>query len=116
MECVLYLVFAIVAFSTGNTLAKLANAVTDSAVLMAIKSHVRNQRPVIIAVSTNDGLGMNAKNLGILLNTKHYYFVPFGQDNPKDKKNSLVAKLEYTIPAIEEALEGRQLQPMIVQY
>ncbi|MDF2840388.1 MAG: dipicolinic acid synthetase, subunit [Clostridia bacterium] len=69
-----------------------------------------------MAVSTNDGLGMNAKSLGVLLNSKHYYFIPFGQDNPIDKKNSLVAKLEYTIPTIMEALDGKQLQPMIVQY
>lgn len=89
---------------------------TDTPVLMAAKSHIRNQKPVVIAISTNDGLGMNAKNLGILLNSKHYYFIPFGQDNPNEKKNSLVAKLEYTIPTIEQALEGKQLQPMIVEY
>lgn len=83
---------------------------------MAVKSHIRNQRPVVIAVSTNDGLGMNAKNIGVLLNSKHYYFIPFGQDNPNDKKNSLVAKLDYMIPAIEKALDSMQLQPMIVQY
>ena len=105
-----------VAFSTGNTIAKLANAVTDTPVLMAVKSHIRNQRPVVVAISTNDGLGMNAKNLGVLLNSKHYFFIPFGQDNPVDKKNSLIAKLEYTMPTIEEALAGKQLQPMIVQY
>ena len=94
----------------------MAAAITDTPVLMAAKSHIRNQRPVVIGISTNDGLGMNAKNLGILLNSKHYFFIPFGQDNPAQKRNSLVAKLEYTIPTIEEALEGRQLQPMIVQY
>ncbi len=101
---------------TGNTIAKLANAMTDTPVLMAAKSHVRNQRPLVIAISTNDGLGMNAKNLGILLNSKHYFFIPYGQDNPLEKKNSLVAKLEYTIPTIEQALEGKQLQPMLVEY
>jgi dipicolinate synthase subunit B len=89
---------------------------TDTPVLMAAKSHIRNQKPVVIAVSTNDGLGMNAKNLGVLLNSKHYYFIPFGQDNPIEKKNSLVAKLEYTVQTLEEALEGRQYQPMLVQY
>jgi dipicolinate synthase subunit B len=94
----------------------LAAAITDTPVLMAAKSHIRNQRPVVVAISTNDGLGMNAKNLGILLNSKHYFFIPFGQDNPVDKKNSLVAKLEYTISTIEEALEGKQFQPMIIQY
>lgn len=106
----------LIAPCTGNTIAKLANAMTDTPVLMAAKSHIRNQKPVVIAVSTNDGLGMNAKNLGILLNSKHYFFIPFGQDNPNEKKNSLVAKLEYTIPTIEQALEGKQLQPMIVEY
>jgi len=106
----------LIAPCTGNTIAKLANAITDTPVLMAAKSHIRNQRPVVVAISTNDGLGMNAKNLGILLNSKHYFFIPFGQDNPIDKKNSLVAKLEYTVPALEEALSGKQLQPMIIQY
>jgi dipicolinate synthase subunit B len=94
----------------------LANAITDTPVLMGVKSHIRNQRPVVVAISTNDGLGMNAKNIGILLNSKHFFFIPFGQDNPVDKKNSLVAKLEYTIPTIVEALDGKQLQPMIVEY
>lgn len=84
--------------------------------MMAAKSQIRNQRPVILAISTNDGLGMNAKNIGVLLNSKHYFFIPFGQDNPVEKKNSLVAKLEYTIPTIETALEGIQYQPMLVQY
>lgn len=106
----------VIAPCTGNTIAKLANALTDTPVLMAAKSHVRNQRPVVIAISTNDGLGMNAKNLGILLNSKHYFFVPYGQDNPVEKKNSLVAKLEFAIPTIEQALEGKQIQPMIVEY
>ncbi len=84
--------------------------------LMAAKSQIRNQKPVILAISTNDGLGMNAKNIGVLLNSKHYFFIPFGQDNAIEKKNSLVAKLEYTIPTIEAALEGIQYQPMLVQY
>jgi dipicolinate synthase subunit B len=106
----------LIAPCTGNTIAKLATAITDTPVLMAAKSHIRNQRPVVIAISTNDGLGMNAKNIGVLLNSKHYFFIPFGQDNPAQKRNSLVAKLEYTIPTIEEALVGNQLQPMIVQY
>lgn len=101
---------------TGNTIAKLSSAITDTPVLMGVKSHIRNQKPVVVAISTNDGLGMNAKNIGVLLNSKYYFFIPFGQDNPSEKKNSLVAKLEYTIPTIEAALEGNQLQPMIVQY
>lgn len=104
----------LVAPCTGNTLAKLANAITDSPVLMACKAHLRNCKPVVIAISTNDALGANAKNLGLLLNIKNIYFVPFGQDNPKDKPNSLIAKMEYLIPAIEYALEGKQIQPLLV--
>ena len=105
-----------VGFSTGNSIAKLANAITDTPVLMAVKSQIRNQKPVVLAISTNDGLGMNAKNIGVLLNSKHYFFIPFGQDNPIDKKNSLVAKLEHMIPTLEKALEGVQHQPMLMQY
>lgn len=78
----------VVAPCTGNTLAKLANGITDGPVLMAVKAHLRNQRPVVLAVSTNDGLGMNARNLGVLLNAKNVYLVPFGQDNPVVKPNS----------------------------
>ncbi len=103
------------AFSTGNTLSKLANAITDTPVLMAAKAHVRNGKPVVIAISTNDGLGLNAKNLGVLLNAKYYYFVPFGQDNPEGKRNSLVARMELLVPTIEAALEGKQYQPMIIE-
>lgn len=106
----------IVQFPTGNTLAKLANAVTDTPVLMAAKAHTRNLKPVVIGVSTNDGLSMNARNLGILINSKNYYFVPFGQDDPLKKKNSLVAKMEYIVPTLELALEGKQYQPVIVEY
>lgn len=106
----------VVAPCTGNTIAKLANAINDSPVLMAVKSQIRNQKPVVIAISTNDGLGMNAKNIGVLLNSKHFFFIPFGQDNPKDKKNSLVANIDYIIPTIEQALDGIQMQPMIIQY
>jgi dipicolinate synthase subunit B len=83
---------------------------------MAAKSQIRNQKPVILGISTNDGLGINAKNIGILLSSKQYFFIPFGQDNPVEKKNSLVAKLEHTIPTIEAALKGIQYQPMLVQY
>jgi dipicolinate synthase subunit B len=99
---------------TGNTLAKLANAVTDTPVTMAVKAHLRNNKPVVLAVSTNDGLGANAKNLGILLNVENVYFVPFNQDDPVKKINSLVAKFELLIPTIQEALKGRQIQPMLV--
>lgn len=98
---------------TGNTIAKLANGITDTPVLMAAKAHLRNNKPLLISVSTNDALGMNMKNIGLLLNTKHVYFVPFKQDNPQKKPNSMIASLEYLIPAAEAALEGRQYQPII---
>lgn len=103
----------VVAPCTGNTMAKLANAVTDSPVTMACKAHLRNERPVVLAISTNDGLGINAKNLGILLNTKNIYFVPFGQDSPKGKTNSLVANFDMLLPTIESAINGEQIQPLL---
>lgn len=106
----------VIAPCTGNTMAKLANAITDTPVLMAAKSQLRNQRPVVLAVSTNDGLGLNAKNLGILLNTKNVYMVPFGQDNPQKKPNSLVANYEVLMDTIINALNGKQLQPLLIQY
>ena len=99
---------------TGNTLAKLANSITDTPVTMAVKSHLRNNLPVVIAVSTNDALSGSAKNIGILSNTRHYYFVPLGQDNPKGKQTSLVAKFERTPETIEAALKGIQLEPVIL--
>jgi dipicolinate synthase subunit B len=105
----------VIAPCTGNSLAKIANAVTDTAVTMACKAHLRNNKPVIIAISTNDALGANAKNLGILLNTKNIYFVPFGQDDPQKKCNSLVSKMDLIVPTILEALNGKQIQPMLVQ-
>lgn len=98
---------------TGNTLAKLANGITDSPVLMAAKAHLRNEKPLILSISTNDALGMNMKNIGLLLNAKHIFFVPFGQDNPVKKPNSMTAHTEFLIPSIESALEGRQFQPVI---
>lgn len=104
----------IIAPCTGNTLAKLANGITDTAVLMGAKSQLRNQRPVILAISTNDGLGINAKNLGVLLATRNIYMVPFGQDSPFDKPNSLVAKTELILPVVIQAMEGRQLQPLLI--
>ncbi|RXZ76908.1 dipicolinate synthase subunit B [Paenibacillaceae bacterium] len=105
----------IIAPCTGNTTSKLANAMTDSAVLMAAKAQMRNQRPVVLAVSTNDGLGLNAANIAKLLNAKYIYFVPFGQDNPQQKPNSLVARMDLALEACEAALESRQLQPMIIE-
>lgn len=106
----------IVAPCTGNTISKLANGIADSSVTLAVKSHLRNKRPVVIAVSTNDGLGNNAKNIGILANMKNIYFVPFGQDDFREKENSLVADMELIIPTIEAALDGKQLQPTIFDY
>jgi len=104
----------IIAPCTGNTLAKLANGITDSAVLMAAKAQLRNERPVLIAISTNDGLSNNAKNLGMLLNRKHVYMVPFGQDDPFGKSSSLVADMTLILPAAGMALEGKQVQPILV--
>jgi dipicolinate synthase subunit B len=106
----------IIAPCTGNTLAKLANGITDSPVLMAAKAHLRNSRPVVIAISTNDGLSNNAKNIGVLLNTKNIYFVPFGQDNPIEKQNSLVAHMDLIPDTVKEAIKGRQIQPVLISY
>lgn len=98
---------------TGNTIAKLANGITDTPVLMAAKAHLRNNKPLLISISTNDAMGINMKNIGLLLNAKNIYFIPFGQDNPKTKPNSMIAHTELLIPALEAALEGRQYQPII---
>lgn len=105
----------VVAPCTGNTLAKLANAITDTAVLMAAKTQLRNGRPLVLAISTNDALGLNAKNLGVLLSVQGVYFVPFGQDNPEAKPRSLVADMELIIPTIDSALQNRQLQPVLME-
>lgn len=98
---------------TGNTIAKLANGITDTPALMAAKAHLRNNKPLVISISTNDALGMNMKNIGLLLNAKNIYFVPFGQDNPIKKCNSLIAHTDKLIPALELALEGKQYQPIL---
>lgn len=103
----------VIAPCTGNTLSKLANGISDTPVLMAAKSHLRNNRPLVISLSTNDALGMNLKNIGILLNTKNIYFVPFGQDNYEKKPNSMIAHVGLLPETIEYALRGRQLQPVI---
>lgn len=103
----------IIAPCTGNTLAKLANGISDSSVTLAAKAHLRNQRPVLIAVSTNDGLGNAAKNIGTLLNSKNIYFVPFGQDDFSNKPNSLVADMSQIREAAIQALKGIQLQPIL---
>lgn len=103
----------VIAPCTGNTLSKLANGVTDTAVTMAAKAHLRNGRPVLIAVSTNDGLSASGKNIGLLMNRKNYFFVPYGQDDPKAKENSLVADFKMIPDAIEAAIKGKQLQPVL---
>ena len=98
---------------TGNTIAKLANGITDTPVVMAAKAHLRNDKPLLLSISTNDALGMNMKNIGLLLNSKNIYFVPFGQDNPEKKPNSMIAHTELLIPSIEAALLKKQYQPVI---
>lgn len=104
----------VIAPCTGNTLAKFANAFTDTAVLMAAKGTLRNLRPVVVAISTNDALANNAKNIGTLLNMRYVYLVPFGQDNPGAKPNSCVAEFSLIPDTIEAALDNRQLQPVLV--
>lgn len=104
----------VIAPCTGNTLAKMASAITDSPVLMAAKGLLRNNKPVIIAVSTNDALSNNLKNIGVLMNMKNIYFVPFGQDNYKGKPASMVAHFDLMIPTLLEALQGKQLQPIVL--
>ena len=99
---------------TGNTLGKLAAGVTDSSVTMAAKAHLRNGRPLVLAPSTNDGLSASAGSIGALLNRKYIYFVPFGQDDPEKKPASLVADFAQVADAAQAALEGRQLQPLLL--
>lgn len=103
----------VIAPCTGNTLAKLARGITDSAVTMAAKAHLRNGRPLLIAFSTNDGLSGSAENIARLLNRKHVYFVPFRQDDPQKKPNSLQADFTLLEDALEAALRGEQLQPLL---
>ena len=105
----------VIAPCTGNTLAKLAAGIADTPVTLACKAHLRNGRPVLIAVSTNDGLAGNAKSIGQLLDRKHFYFVPFGQDSPTNKPASLVADMTAIPEAAAAALEGRQLQPILLR-
>ena len=104
----------VIAPCTDNTLAKLAAGIADTAVTMAAKAHLRNGRPVVLAVSTNDGLAGAAKNIGALMARKHIYFVPFRQDDPEGKPTSLVADMTQVTAAIAAALEGRQLQPVLL--
>ena len=105
----------IVAPCTGNTISKIANGITDSCVAMAAKATLRNNRPVILAVSTNDGLGSSARNIGTLLNKANIYFVPFGQDDPTGKPDSLVADMTKISATLNAALIGKKLQPQIIE-
>ncbi len=105
----------IIAPCTGNTLAKLALGVTDTPVVLAAKAHLRNAGPVLIAVSTNDALAANAKNLGLLLNTRHVYFVPYRQDDSKKKATSIVADMTMIPEAAQMALDGKQIQPVMLE-
>lgn len=104
----------IIAPCTGNTLAKLAHSIADGPVTMAAKSHLRNGRPIILAVSTNDALAGAAENIGRLMSRKHFYFVPFGQDDPAHKPASIVADFTKILPTLELALQGRQIQPLLI--
>ena len=104
----------IIAPCTGNTLAKLAHGIADGPVTMAAKSHLRNGRPVLVAVSTNDALAAAAENIGRLLAKKHYYFVPFGQDDPVNKPTSMVADFAQIPKTLELALQGKQVQPVLI--
>ena len=105
----------VIAPCTGNTLGKMANGITDTSVTLAAKAHLRNARPVVIAVSTNDALGAAAKNIGLLMNCKNIFFVPMRQDNCVLKPNSIVADFDKTADALQAALEeGKQIQPLLI--
>ncbi len=103
----------VIAPCTANTLAKIAHGITDTSVTMAAKSHVRNDRPLVFAISTNDALSMAAQNIGLLLTRKNVYFVPFSQDDPEKKPRSAIADMERIPEVIESALCGKQLQPIL---
>ena len=105
----------VIAPATGNTIAKLAAGISDTAVTMAAKAHLRNGRPVVVAVASNDGLSAGAKNIGELLNRKNYYFVPFGQDNARQKPSSLIADFNRIPETVEAALKGEQIQPILLK-
>ncbi len=103
----------VVAPCTGNTISKIALGITDTSVTMAVKAHLRNNKPVILGIATNDALGATAKNIGLLHNTKNIYFVPYGQDDPVGKNNSLICDFTKIPQTIESALKGEQIQPVI---
>lgn len=109
-----YLDIMVIAPCTGNTIAKLCNGITDTPVLMAAKAHLRNQKPLLLSISTNDALGMNFKNIGMLMNMKNIYMVPFKQDDPVKKPNSLISDTKMIIPSIESALKHKQIEPVIL--
>lgn len=104
----------VIAPCTGNTLAKLAHSIADGPVTMAAKSHLRNGRPILVGISTNDALAGAAENIGRLLARKHYYFVPFGQDDPARKPTSIVADFTQIPAALEMALKETQIQPILL--
>ncbi len=104
----------VVAPCTGNTLAKLANGITDTPVLMAIKGHIRNNKPVVLGISTNDALGTNGENILKLLNTNNFYFIPFKQDDPENKPKSLVYDYTKMVDTMELAFKNKQIQPLII--
>ena len=104
----------VVAPCTGNTLAKTALGVTDTPVTMAVKAHLRNNKPVVLGIATNDALGASAKNIGLLHNTKNIYFVPYRQDDPIGKSNSLVCDFTLLPQTVEEALKGKQIEPLLI--
>lgn len=104
----------IIAPCTGNTISKIAAGITDSSVTMAAKAHLRNNRPLLIALATNDALSGSAQSIGKLLNTKNVYFVPFGQDDPIKKSTSMICDFSKIIPAAKAALEGKQIQPILL--
>ncbi|MGD6965108.1 dipicolinate synthase subunit B [Rossellomorea vietnamensis] len=105
----------VIAPLTGNSMSKFANAMTDSPVLMAAKATLRNHRPVVLGISTNDALGLNGVNLMRLISAKDIYFIPFGQDDPEKKPKSMVARMSRLVETVEAALEGKQLQPVVVE-
>lgn len=102
--------------ATGDFIAKMANGITDNPVNLATKATLRNQSPIVLAVSTNDGLGLNGENIMKLMNTKNIFFVPFGQDNYEKKPNSLIAHYDLLIPTIDKAIEKKQFQPVLKEY
>lgn len=105
----------VIAPCTGNTLAKLANAITDTPITMVAKAHLRNNKPIVIGISSNDALGLSIKNIATLLAAKNIFFIPFGQDDPIKKPNSLISDFSLIENTIEEAMKGRQIQPILLK-